>query len=82
MTWGKYYWPYFLILSSVLFLIPEIIGLITNASNTLSEYCWRELNVHSGLHLDQHGIAWWLSLVAWLLFVVVITAHIWYKSIP
>ncbi len=80
-SWGLYYWPFFLILGSLLFLIPELIALFTNATNTLSGYTWRELNVHGGMHLNQHTVAWWLSLAAWLVFVVVITIHIWWKSV-
>jgi hypothetical protein len=77
ITWGKYYWPYFLTLVSMLFLIPELIAVVTNHANTLSEYSWDELHV-SGLAI--HDIAWYLSLSTWLLFVVVITAHIWWRT--
>jgi len=76
-----YYWPFFLVVSSLLFLVPELIALFTNATNTLSGYSWRALNVYNGLHLNQHTAAWWLSLTAWLVFVVVITIHIWWKSV-
>jgi hypothetical protein len=81
-TWGGYYWPFFLIVASLLFLVPELIALFTNATNTLSDYSWRELNVRGGLHFDQHTAAWGISLAAWLVFVIVITLHIWWKSVP
>ena len=81
-TWGNYYWPYWLTLVSLLFLVPELIALFTNADNTLSDYAWRELHVYNGLHISQHTVAWWFSLAAWLLAVVVLTIHIWWKSVP
>lgn len=75
LTWGKYYWPYFLILVSTIFGVPELIALFTNVKNTLSDYARLELNVSSTMSV--HTLAWYLSLSAWLLFVVVITFHIW-----
>jgi hypothetical protein len=77
MTWGKLYWPFFLILTSALFLGPELIALFTNWHNTLSQYSWAELNVSP--RIPVHTIAWWISVMAWALFVVVITAHIWFR---
>lgn len=81
-TWGNYYWPFFLVVVSLLFIVPELIALFTNAANTLSDYSWRELTVHNGLHINQHTAAWWLSLIAWGLAVVVLSLHIWWKSVP
>ena len=75
ITWGKYYWPYFLILVSCLFLVPEIIALVTNWRNTLSQYTWKELHVDPHIHV--HTIAWYISLITWLLFTIIITLHIW-----
>lgn len=80
MTWGRYYWPYFIILVTGLFGIPEIIALIVNPANTLSDYSWAELHVgHS--YPPLHTMAWLVSLIAWGLFVVVITWHIWWRSV-
>lgn len=75
MTWGKFYWPYWIILTSLTFGVPELIAIFTNVKNTLSDYARYELNVAP--HVNVHTIAWWISLVVWLLFVVVITLHIW-----
>ena len=36
MTWGRHYWPWFLITGSLGFGIPELIALFTNSANTLS----------------------------------------------
>jgi hypothetical protein len=80
--WGNYYWPRGLAVVSVAFLIPELYALFTNPANTLSDYCWRELNVSASWGHGAHSVAWWLSLAAWLLFTVVITLHIWFRLRP
>lgn len=75
MTWGKLYWPFYLIVASLLFLGPELIALFTNVQNTLSDYARYELNVSA--QVTVHTIAWYVSLIGWALFVVVISLHIW-----
>lgn len=77
--WGNLYWPVYLSVVSVLFLIPEVIALISNHYNDLSEYCWRELGVTKAWSFDQHTVAWWFSLAAWGLAVVLLTFHIWFR---
>jgi hypothetical protein len=80
-TWGLIYWPFWIILVSVAFLPVEIFALITGqAQNTLSDYCWHELDVTRALTFSAHGVAWWASLIIWGFFVVAITLHIWYRS--
>ena len=78
--WGNWYWPVGLIAASVAFVVPELYALATNSANTLSDYCWRELHVTRALEISGHGAAWWCSFIAWLLFVAVITLHIWYRG--
>lgn len=77
VSWGRYYWPFYLLLAAALFGIPELVALFTNHYNTLSDYARFELNVSP--HITVHTLAWWASLAAWCLFVVVITAHIWWN---
>jgi hypothetical protein len=79
--WGDYYWPRGLTVVSVAFLLPELYALFTNPANTLSDYAWRELHINASWGNGAHSIAWWCSLAAWLLFAVVITAHIWFKAL-
>lgn len=79
ITWGRYYWPYAMILVSVMFAVPETIAIVTNDANTLSSYSWDELHVMNG-HIPVNTIAWYGSLAVWLAFTVVITAHIWFRS--
>lgn len=77
ITWGKFYWPAALLVTAVfLFGIPELIAIITNPANTLSDYAWDELRVGS---IPVHLVAWYISLAVWLMFVVVITLHIWWR---
>lgn len=78
-NWGHVWWPVYLILCGVLFIVPECIALVTNASNTLSEYCWKELAASPKLPL--HTVAWNISLIGWLLAVIVLTIHIWFKGV-
>jgi hypothetical protein len=80
-TWGLTYWPIWIAITAVFFLPVEIWALVTNqAQNTLSDYCWHELDVTRALQINGHGVAWWASLVMWGFFVVAITLHIWYRS--
>lgn len=81
ITWGNYYWPVFLTGVSVLFLVPEIVGLVTNSANTLSDYCWRRLSVAVSYGQGIHTLGWWFSLIAWGLFVILITIHIWWRGV-
>jgi hypothetical protein len=79
--WGRLYWPYWMILTSLTFLGPELGALFTDVRNTLSDYARYELNV--GVALPGHGVhtlAWWASLTGWGVFVVVITLHIWWAK--
>lgn len=80
-SWGNYYWPFFLILVSALFLVPEIIGLVGNSANTLSDYCWRELNVNLAFNAGRHSVAWWISQFAFYVAVVLLAIHIWYRGV-
>lgn len=81
MNWGKLYWPFFLILVTLLFAVPEIIALFTSLQNTLSGYVHNQLDVTTATVADGiHTIAWYLSLAGWLLFVFIITWHIWWAG--
>lgn len=80
MTWGLVYWPTWLTLIGLTLLPMEIYALLTNPANTLSEYAWHELNVTHAFRFTANGVAWWVSFVMWILFVVVITLHIWFMA--
>lgn len=86
LTWGREYWPVFLIISAVWvilgFGIAEIFAFFTSSAthidNTLSNYARQELHVSTQLTI--HTIAWWISFLVWSVFVFVITLHIWYDQ--
>jgi hypothetical protein len=81
-TWGLWYWPTWITITSVFFLPVEVYALVTNqVENTLSDYCWHELDVTRSFEVSGQGVAWWASLIMWIFFVVAITLHIWYRSV-
>lgn len=80
-TWGQHYWPIFITTVTVFFGVPEIYALFTNVYNTLSWYAWKELHLSASVNQGMDTVAWWCSLALWLVFVVVITGHIWWKGI-
>jgi hypothetical protein len=80
-TWGQTYWPIYLTVAFVLFGVPELIALASNVYNTLSWYAWNGLNLSVSVNQGMDTVAWWTSLIMWLVFVVVITGHIWWKGI-
>lgn len=87
-TWGKDYWPVFLIISGFWVLtgfgIPEGLSLAsypsTHIDNSLSFYARTELHVYVATGTDIHTVGWWISFLAWMMFVVFITAHIWFDQ--
>ena len=81
MTWGKIYWPWFLIVTSLAFIGPELVALVVNAKNTLSDYAWYELNVKTPREpFTAHGAAWFLSLGMWLVVAIWLTFHVWFET--
>lgn len=88
MTWGEKYWPLFLIISSLYIAIglgvPETIALLSSPSkhldNTLTHYARVELHVSIATANTMHTVAWWATFAVWIVFVVFITAHIWFSQ--
>lgn len=86
MTWGSWWWPVFLVVASAWvvlgFGVPETIALLSPVSghldNTLSVYARSELGLSVAIQGTRHTLAWWCSFVAWMTFVIFITAHIWF----
>lgn len=77
ITWGLHYWPWYLILASLAFLVPETIAFFTGHQNTLSDYAWQELDIRTSFH---HTLAWGLSQGAFLLGAFVLYFHIWWRQ--
>ena len=81
MTWGRWWWPIFLIVTSIAFLVPEVIALATNAKNTLSDYAWYELNISVPKEgFTAHTAAWFLSLGVWLVIAAWLSFPIWFET--
>lgn len=88
MSWGQHYWPVFLSVSGLWVLsgfgIPESLALVSGTSshfdNTLSFYARTELHVSIATANTMHTPVWWISFLAWMMFVVFITAHIWFAQ--
>lgn len=89
MTWGLHYWPTFLTISGLWVLIgfgiPESIALATSPAthmdNTLTFYARTELHAGVSIANTIHTMGWWVSLSAWLMFVVFVTLHVWYGQL-
>lgn len=79
ITWGRWYWPAWIVTTVIAFGIPELYALFTNPGDTLSDYSWAELHITHGIPF--HSLAWGMSFCCWLLFVVVITLHIWFQGV-
>lgn len=80
MTWGKVYWPWFLVITSLGFLGAEIFALFTNYKNTLSDYARYELNVKTPTEaFSAHTASWLLTLGIWLVLAFWLTFHIWFE---
>ena len=72
MTWGRIYWPLFLVFITVAFMTPEGYALATGKANTLSYWVWRELRPASA--------QWYLSLGFYLTVVSWLVYHFWFKE--
>lgn len=78
-TWGLWYWPAFLITSSLAFLIAEIIALATNVANTLSDYAWLEMGLLPLTGKNPvHTAGWFLSLGVTITVMAWLIEHIWF----
>jgi hypothetical protein len=63
----------------MIFAPAELIALFTNHVNTLSDFSRYEIGIR-GTVMHPGVPAWWISLAGWLLFVVIITGHIWFLT--
>lgn len=79
-TWGRRYWPWFLVIVSVAFLTPEIFALCTNTANTLSDYAWHELHLSLTAKRQVHDAAWFLTQGAYITVAFWLLMHIWYQQ--
>jgi hypothetical protein len=81
ITWGRVYWPIAMVGVFLFFVPAELYALFTNANNTLSDYSWHELDITKAFEISGNGVAWWASFISWIIFVIIISLHIWYRSV-
>jgi H+/Cl- antiporter ClcA len=80
MTWGRIWWPIYLLVSLAVFLGPEIFALVTNWRNTLSNWVWSSLKVSSGRFDIWHESApWYLTLGCWIVLITWLTFHFFFR---
>lgn len=81
MTWGRIYWPIFLVTMLVAFLVAEIYALVTGgAANTLSNWVWVKLNVTSHEKISQWSALDYLMFGEWLTLVSWLTWHFFFRD--
>lgn len=79
MTWGRWYWPLFLVASLLLLLIPEIYALVTNYHNSLSYWVWTSLRVNQGAPIDSWTAPHYLAAGVYLVVVTWLTGHLFFR---
>jgi hypothetical protein len=67
-TWGRWYWPIWMVATFLFFIGPEVFALITNWKNTLSNWVWVALRVKTGQSITDWTAAHFL--VGGMLIVV------------
>lgn len=77
--WGGSYWPAWLGLAVLTFLVPEIYALATNVRNTLSWWVWDQLHIAAGESPTQWSAVAFLTFGVWLVMVVWLTFHFWFR---
>lgn len=80
-TWGLTYWPIYLIVVSLGFIPAETTALITNPANTLSDFAWRELGFPDKASPVPYTAAWYFSFAAYVMVVVFLAIHIWFRRL-
>lgn len=80
ITWGHVYWPWYLAVTAIGFLTPELYALFTNTDNTLSDYAWHELGVSLSTKPIVHSAAWLLTQGMFIVMAIWLVLHIWYHE--
>lgn len=81
MTWGKDYWPIWLVCVLLTFLGPEVDGLIYNDKNTLTDWVRYALHISPGESIGQWSAADLLLFLAYAsVFIVWLPFHFWFDK--
>lgn len=79
-VWGAVYWPVWLVTAVVTFLVPEIYALASgHPENTLSDWVWRTLKIARHQNPGAWTAADFLTFGCWVVLVVWLTAHFWFR---
>lgn len=77
-TWGRYYWPLWIVAMGLTLLVPEVYALATNAGNTLSAFVWHEMRVQDGDTIWRWDALRLLTFGAWCVLFAWLTGHLWF----
>jgi hypothetical protein len=75
VTWGGWFWPVFLGVFAAVLLVFEIYALVTNVSNTLSDWVWRALHVTTPSPVWDWDAARLLTFGVWCVLICWLTEH-------
>jgi len=78
VTWGRWYWPLWLTVTTVTLMGPEVFALTEHAKNTLSEWVWEQLSVPAEQQLPWTA-AHYLIFGAWLTVISWLTWHFFFR---
>jgi hypothetical protein len=82
MTWGKTYWPIFLTIAFLAFIIPEILALVKigPVDNTLSNWVWSELKITSNEKMNKWSALDFLIFGQWMTLMTWLTWHFFFRK--
>lgn len=78
--WGNAFWPVWLGVSVGLFLAMEILALVTNAQNTLSDWVWRALRITERENIMQWSATDYLIFGVWVVLFTWLTFHFFFRK--
>lgn len=78
-TWGNHYWPVWMVLAFLTFIVPEAYSLFTDhGPNTLSAYVWRLLGTVRNESVHQWGALDFLTFGIYAVIVIWLAFHFWF----
>lgn len=80
MTWGRFYWPPWLLIVLVSFLVAEIYALASGQpANTLSNWIWQQLNISGHTSFRNWSAKDYLTFLTYIsVFVLWLPWHFWF----
>lgn len=79
ITWGSWYWPWWLGAAVAAFLGPEVYALVRKGTdNTLSNWVWHQLGATVREPMSMWNAAHFLVFGAWMVLVIWLTWHFFF----